>query len=383
MTTYPAESAPFERLVAGEQPRLVRLCSHLTGDSHAAEDLAQEALLIAWRRRQQLTAPAGIAHWLTAIARNVCRHHLRTQARRPQSLPPLGSDATTDGIEVEPVADFDLEVALERAELITLLDRALDLLPPATRGLLIQHYVEELPQAELAERLGMTTSAVAVRLHRGKLALREALVTDFRDDAVAFGLVAPSQVIWSPTRIWCPVCGQNRLLGQFDHAKGELQLRCPGCNDPSIDTDRISHTHSPFLRDVKAYKPAIARVLQWGYEYYIKNSDAGIVPCSYCGRPQPIRVGSPPGISKMPPDVYVWCEHCNCCSGSMAWNGLALSLPQGRHFWQKHPRICTLPEREVEIAGVPAMLISFTSVAGSATFEVAFSKNTLDLLYVQ
>ena len=30
----------FEHLVTNEQPRLVRLCSYLTGDSHAAEDLA-------------------------------------------------------------------------------------------------------------------------------------------------------------------------------------------------------------------------------------------------------------------------------------------------------------------------------------------------------
>ncbi|MCE7987982.1 MAG: hypothetical protein DYG89_43005 [Caldilinea sp. CFX5] len=67
----------------------------------------------------------------------------------------------------------------------------------------------------------------------------------------------------------------------------------------------------------------------------------------------------------------------------MAWNGLALSLPQGRAFWQKHPRICVLPEREVEIAGTPAMLTGFASVSGDATFEAAFSVNTLDLLYVQ
>lgn len=139
MTNHTAEPIPFERLVAGEQPRLVRLCSHLTGDSHAAEDLAQETLLVAWRQQHRLTDPAGVAHWLTAIARNVCRHHLRTQARRPQYLLALGADAAADAVEVEPVADFDLEVALERAELITLLDRALDLLPPATRGLLIQH----------------------------------------------------------------------------------------------------------------------------------------------------------------------------------------------------------------------------------------------------
>lgn len=382
MIPTPAEHrTTFETLLADEHARLIRFCGYLTGDSQAAEDLAQETLLIAWRQRHQLTEPQGLAYWLTAIARNVCRHHVRTRTRRQRYVSSLEPSTEAVSVATDPVADFDLEVALERSELITLLDRALGLLPAETRALLIQHFVEELPQTELAARLGMTPGAVAVRLHRGKLALRQTLITDFRDEAVAFGLVAPTQAAWSATRIWCPVCGQNRLLGQFDHAKGELQLCCPGCNDPQDDQDRISYTQSPCLRDVKAYKPAFTRVLQQGYEYYIKSNNAGIVPCLHCGRPQPIRIGSPPGVINCPPDIYVWCEYCNAGS-SGAWNGLALCLPQGRAFWQKHPRIFALPEREVEIAGTPAMLTGFASVTGNATFEAAFSKRTFEVIYI-
>ena len=43
---------------------------------------------------------------------------------------------------------------LQDVELIDLLDRALALLPPETRDALVQHYVDELPQAEIARRLG-------------------------------------------------------------------------------------------------------------------------------------------------------------------------------------------------------------------------------------
>jgi hypothetical protein len=34
---------------------------------------------------------------------------------------------------------------------------------------------------------------------------------------------------WQQTRIWCPNCGQRRLLGRFDHTTPEYALRCPAC----------------------------------------------------------------------------------------------------------------------------------------------------------
>ncbi|MFN8492436.1 MAG: RNA polymerase sigma factor [Caldilineaceae bacterium] len=384
MTTSNPQHAPFETFLASEQARLVRFCSYLTGDSHAAEDLAQETLLIAWRQRSQMTDPNGITYWLTAIARNVCRHYLRGQRRRQLHLCSLEPSAEAEANEpAQPGADFDVEVELERSELITLLDRALGLLPAETRTLLIQHYVEEFPQAELAARSGLTTGAVAVRLHRGKLALRQALVTEFRADAVTYGLIAPDQPGWVETRLWCVVCGQHRLLGQFEHNKNKIALRCPGCNDPHNDQDRIHSSEGPFLRGVKTYKPAAARIMQWVYDYYLKNNSAGIVPCLNCGRPQPIRVGRPPSAMAGPPKVYVLCEHCDHCPGSNAWAGLALALPQVRRFWQAHPRMRTLPEREAEISGSPAVLTGFESVTGDAKIEVAFAKNTLGVVYLR
>src|SRR3954467_7707184 len=74
-----------------ERRRLTRLCAVLTGDSSAAEDLAQETLLEAWRIRDRLggprgragggrlAAPCGLGPWRDAIARNVC---LRWRVRR-------------------------------------------------------------------------------------------------------------------------------------------------------------------------------------------------------------------------------------------------------------------------------------------------------------
>ena len=74
----------LESALPGEHRRLVRLCARLTGDVEAAEDLAQETLLEAWRQAHKLYDPGGYAPWLSAIARNVC---LRWAQRRGPELP--------------------------------------------------------------------------------------------------------------------------------------------------------------------------------------------------------------------------------------------------------------------------------------------------------
>src|SRR5262245_21047580 len=103
----------FDDLLAtqmtAERPRLVRLCSYLTRGAPAAEDLAQEALLIGWRRRDQLADLTGTGAWLSAIARNLCRHWRRGAQR---AAPYLAVNLPADDLADDPagIADpFDLE----------------------------------------------------------------------------------------------------------------------------------------------------------------------------------------------------------------------------------------------------------------------------------
>ncbi len=55
-----------------QRPRLVRLCAKLSSDHEAAEDLAQETLLEAWRHAHTLRDPSAWPAWLSGVARNVC-----------------------------------------------------------------------------------------------------------------------------------------------------------------------------------------------------------------------------------------------------------------------------------------------------------------------
>ncbi|HEX9068257.1 MAG TPA: sigma-70 family RNA polymerase sigma factor, partial [Ktedonobacterales bacterium] len=114
MLATPDMTEQFTAALTSERARLVRLCARLTGSSAAAEDLAQETLLEAWRALEKLRDASGISPWLSAIARNVC---LRYQRRRGRELAhQLPGDAEA-WMAAELLADDEpLSLAVEDAE---------------------------------------------------------------------------------------------------------------------------------------------------------------------------------------------------------------------------------------------------------------------------
>src|SRR4029079_17421331 len=82
----PAEIFQAEGALPSEWPRLVRLCAHFTGDRDAAEDLAQETLIEAWRHPDRLYDRQGYSSWLSAIARNVSLRWVRQHGREAARL---------------------------------------------------------------------------------------------------------------------------------------------------------------------------------------------------------------------------------------------------------------------------------------------------------
>src|SRR5215212_9447442 len=138
ISRLPAETAQIEGALPSEWPWLVRLCAHFTGDADAAEDLAQETLIEAWRHRDRVYDWQGYSSWLTAIARNVSLRWIRQRGREQARLvTPI--DAAPEAyarIEEQPADQPDFTVDLERAELADLLDRALALLPADSRRVL-------------------------------------------------------------------------------------------------------------------------------------------------------------------------------------------------------------------------------------------------------
>jgi RNA polymerase sigma-70 factor, ECF subfamily len=126
-----------------------------------AEDIAQDALLRAWRRRSTLREKDRRKEWLATIVRNEAfRHHARV---RPD---PVAELETREGAEDERVV-----ATVERADL----HAALKDLDERDRQLLRLRYNEDLTQEAIARRLGVPLGTVKVRLHRVRHKLRRAM----------------------------------------------------------------------------------------------------------------------------------------------------------------------------------------------------------------
>jgi hypothetical protein len=250
-------------------------------------------------------------------------------------------------------------------------------LPHITRQVLIERYIEQSPQAEVAARLGLSEGAVAMRLQRGKLALRRTLTTELHAEASAYGIAGQG---WQQTRIWCPICGRQHFVGGLARESGVLVLRCPGCAIPGINL--IPMEREGPLPGARATRPALTRLMMWGDSYYQQAITHGGAPCVWCGQPAPLRRYLPdyvPAEARGQRGVHLPCAACGYTID--AWLcGLALWLPEGRRFWRAHPRVHLLPEREVESEGRAAFVMSFASITEAAQFDVLFDRETYQVL---
>jgi RNA polymerase sigma factor (sigma-70 family) len=298
-----------------ERARLVRLCARLTGNVDAAEDLAQETLLEAWRHSYKLHDPQGRDRWLAAIARNVCRRWAREQGRALPRLVRLDESYDCgDNLDEEPADDFDVDVELERHELAELLDRALGLLPATTRQVLLARYVHDSPHAEIAARLGLSVDAVAMRLTRGKLLLRRALTAELREEATAYGFYHPDTDGWQETRIWGLECGRHRLLARFPQPPGTVSFRCPACHpDPKMTGSDYRLTNAHFARLIgRLTRPRtiLKRTAASTHAYYRKAIDERAAVCTNCGHPARFRLSLHDDTSTLVADPHLLYVQC-------------------------------------------------------------------------
>ena len=169
--------AGFPGLVEAHQDRLYTIALRLLGDRRDAEEVAQDALVRAFRAMQAYDADRvrslHLKPWLASIAVNLARNRRRRHDDRqpPSQLEPMldsGFDITTDGrAGPDRVAD--------RRETQRELAEALLRLRPGVRAAIVLRHVDGLSVAETAEALGRPEGTIKAQVHRGLRELRVAI----------------------------------------------------------------------------------------------------------------------------------------------------------------------------------------------------------------
>lgn len=147
------DTVAFSRIVRAHHDDMVRVCQVIAGDPELAQDAAQAAWPIVWRRLGTLREPERLRPWLVTIAANEARRMLRgVRGARTTEL----AAADVARIELDPAQrdpDLDLVASVRR-------------LDADDRQLVALRYVAGFDATEIGRAIGMTPSGVRSRLSR-------------------------------------------------------------------------------------------------------------------------------------------------------------------------------------------------------------------------
>jgi RNA polymerase sigma-70 factor (ECF subfamily) len=172
------EAEAFESLLRDQAPRMLRVARRFLRDEEDARDAVQDAFISAFKSIDRFEAGSSISTWLHRIVINAALMKLRTKRRHPEeSIEHLLPRFAEDGHQVVPSSEWTMSAddIIQRAETRELVRRSIDQLPDTYRVVLLLRDIEELTTDEAAQQLGITPTAVKVRLHRARQALRALL----------------------------------------------------------------------------------------------------------------------------------------------------------------------------------------------------------------
>jgi RNA polymerase sigma-70 factor (ECF subfamily) len=167
-----SELDDIDALVRTYRARLLRFVTHSTGDMDLAETITQDTLLRAYNGRENFRGECSVSTWLTGIAVNVTRDHLRTERYK------FWRRVKSSAIDVHEMASFipaqesSPEGRMLAKEKVERLYRVLEKLSYNQRTIFLMKFSEEMSVNEICEILGMQVNTVRTHLHRALKAVR-------------------------------------------------------------------------------------------------------------------------------------------------------------------------------------------------------------------
>lgn len=178
------DKGAFAALITRHQPMARALARKFLGQRELADDVVQEASVVALVGLDQLRAPERFSAWYSGIALNVARRWLREV---PTVLVP---------IEDSPEPGPGPAERAEAAELARRVHRAVETLAPGQREAVLAFYWQGLSHADAAAELGISPNAVKARLHQARAALVPQLAPYIQQDKEVRPMTSIPEAAW-------------------------------------------------------------------------------------------------------------------------------------------------------------------------------------------
>ena len=156
------DTAAFERIYHRHAARIFILAKRSLG-ADLAEDALQDVFIHAWERLAQFRGEALFGSWLYRLAVNVIMRQAVSVRRIAQRL-------SSDDVDTMSASRSTIEAVID-------VDAALARLSEETRIVVLLHDMEGFGHSEIADAVGISVSASKMRLHRGRMQLREWLIS--------------------------------------------------------------------------------------------------------------------------------------------------------------------------------------------------------------
>jgi RNA polymerase sigma factor (sigma-70 family) len=162
------DTEAFGRIVERYQQVAYRAAYLVVRDETAAEEVAQDGFVRAYRNLHRFQAGEPFRPWLLRIVGNLARNELRARGRRRGLLGRLLGGQ-------EPTPEPGPALALERSERSEALLAAISELSRGDQEVLYLRYYLDLPEREIAEAIGQRPGTVKSRLSRAKRRLQSVI----------------------------------------------------------------------------------------------------------------------------------------------------------------------------------------------------------------
>ena len=175
--------AAFEQLLDRYEDKIFRLAYRFVRNESEAKEILQDTFLTIWRKLDTFKGDSQFSSWLYRVAANTALMRLRSQRRHPEvSTEDLPIGYLDNYGQLPPAIDNwakrpDEELASD--ELRRHIQASVDALPEIYRTVFLIRDVEGLSTEETADVLQISVPTVKTRLHRARIALRDAITAYF------------------------------------------------------------------------------------------------------------------------------------------------------------------------------------------------------------